>query len=82
MNILLYPKEPWIRRRAAGISTQTGKPLHIAKKDAETEHRMLQSAYQAIRKNTKAPVLRLEPETLSNVDLDIPITGTCRNLAV
>ncbi|HEY5624733.1 MAG TPA: hypothetical protein VIV14_13305 [Gammaproteobacteria bacterium] len=64
MNILLFPKEPWIMRRAAGIARQTGKPLDAARTEAEHEHRELQEHYGEIRKKTKPPVLRLDPDQL------------------
>lgn len=62
MNLLLYPKESWISRRAAGIARTTGKPLHIARMDAVSEHWHLQEKYEELRQNTDAPILRFEPE--------------------
>ena len=64
MNILLYPKEPWISRRAAGISRSTGKSLPAARLDAENEHWQLQEEYVELRRKTAAPVLRLDPEQI------------------
>ena len=64
MNVLLYPKEPWISRRAAGIARSTGKSIPAARLDAENEHWRLQEEYDEMRRKTATPVLRLEPEQL------------------
>ena len=66
MNVLLYPKEPWISRRAAGIARSTGKSIHVARLDAESEHWHLQEEYEELRSKTNAPVLRFEPEQLDD----------------